>query len=79
MIEKEVTTGLGEFAKVFFEANIIFYEKSPIVASIGYLLFMSTLPLALILKHAQRLKALDNQKIKDKYDAQIKLRAVVKR
>ena len=72
-----VTTSLGEFGKVFFEANLQFHEKSPIIASIGYLIFMSTLPLIIILKHAEKMKVLDNNKIKDKYDAQIRARQLI--
>ena len=69
-----LTTGLGEFSKVFFETNLQFHEKSPIIASIGYLILMSTLPLIVILKYAQNMKALDNARIKDQFDAQIKFR-----
>ncbi|MCK1090246.1 hypothetical protein MX027_23885 [Serratia marcescens] len=53
----------GEVVKVFFSANLEFYDKNPIVASTGYLLLMGSLPLFLILRFASKMKALDNAKV----------------
>ncbi|HGM5417679.1 TPA: hypothetical protein ACKP1J_002049 [Serratia liquefaciens] len=60
--ESAVSWG-GEVAKVFFSANLEFYDKNPIVASTGYLLLMSSLPLYMLLRFASKMKALDNAKI----------------
>ncbi|ALE97515.1 hypothetical protein ABH11_03214 [Serratia marcescens] len=68
----------GEVAKVFFAANLEFYDKNPIVASTGYLLLMSSLPLFLILRFASKMKALDNAKVLGKLRIELEKEALKK-
>ncbi|MGF1861108.1 hypothetical protein [Photobacterium profundum] len=79
MSYSDVTTSMGEFATVFFEANLKFYDKNPIVASTGYLLFMGTFPLIALLRFASRMKELDNDVVKARIEAQVRVRTQAKR
>lgn len=54
-----------------FDSTISFYDKAPIIASIGYLLIASSLPLFLILRFAAKMKRLDNEKIIALYEKEI--------
>ncbi|MGG4625177.1 hypothetical protein ACLPHD_12515 [Serratia odorifera] len=68
----------GEVAKAFFAANLEFYDKSPIVASTGYLLLMSSIPLYLLLRFASRMKALDNEVVLGKLKIELDREALNK-
>ncbi|EPM8445628.1 hypothetical protein ACTR42_004672 [Citrobacter freundii] len=61
----------AQVLKVFFDATISFYDKAPVIASIGYLLIASVVPLFFILRFATKMKKLDNDKVLALYDREI--------
>ncbi|MGH0111394.1 hypothetical protein [Escherichia coli] len=61
----------AQVVKIFFDSTISFYDKAPIIVSIGYLLIASSLPLFLILRFAAKMKRLDNEKIIALYEKEI--------
>ncbi|MBD8459354.1 hypothetical protein [Enterobacter cloacae] len=63
MADAENSSTAAQVAKVFFDSTLSFYDKAPIVASIGYLLVASALPLFLILRFAAKMRKIDNDKV----------------
>ncbi|MEY8710469.1 hypothetical protein [Mangrovibacter phragmitis] len=63
MANAENSSTAAQVAKVFLDATLSFYDKAPIIASIGYLLIASVPFLYLILRFAAKMKKLDNEKI----------------
>ena len=63
MADADSSSTAAQVAKVFLDSTLQFYDKAPIIASIGYLFIASALPLFLLLRFAARMKQLDNQKV----------------
>lgn len=71
MPDADGSSTAAQIAKVFFDSTLAFYDKAPVIASIGYLLVVSSLPLYLILRFAAKMKKLDNDKVIALYNKEI--------
>ncbi|AXG42195.1 hypothetical protein GPY51_24330 [Photorhabdus laumondii subsp. laumondii] len=61
----------GDIVSAFFNASLAFYDKNPVIASIGYLLLTGSVPLYLLLRFAAKIKQLDNTKVIEKFKLEV--------
>ncbi|KAA0537960.1 hypothetical protein [Citrobacter portucalensis] len=73
MADADKMSDIAQVAQIFFDNTLKFYDKAPIIASTGYLLIASSLPLFLILRFCAKMKHLDNQKVRNLLQAQVSL------
>ncbi|ECH9261018.1 hypothetical protein YR28_17660 [Salmonella enterica subsp. enterica] len=58
---------IADVSTAFFDTTLAFYDKSPIVASAGYIMICGSVPLHMLLKFAKDMKRLDNEKVKARF------------
>jgi len=58
-----------------FQACLAFYDKNPVIGSIGFLLLLSSVPLIIVLRYMTKMKRVDNQLIVDKYRLELEASA----
>lgn len=72
MAEEPQDTGwVKDLAHETLQACLAFYDKNPVIGSIGFLLLLSSLPLVIILRYLTNMRRLDNQLVADKYRAEL--------
>lgn len=50
-----------------FQACLAFYDKNPVIGSLGFLLLLSSVPLLISLRYLTNMKRVDNQLVVEKY------------
>ncbi len=66
------SSATAETAQVFLLGVLEFYDKNPIVASIGFLAVTTVWPLKIVLNHFYKIKQEDNKLVMAKMQAQLK-------
>ncbi|WP_288430175.1 hypothetical protein [uncultured Pantoea sp.] len=61
-----------DLAHETFQACLAFYDKNPVIGSLGFLLLLSSLPLYIILRHTSKMKRVDNDLIVAKLSLELK-------
>ncbi|EIW0093149.1 MULTISPECIES: hypothetical protein [Klebsiella] len=68
---EEDKSWVAELAHETFAAVLSFYDKNPVIASIGFLLLLGSLPLYLLLRYASNIRRLDNETVVAKLKLQL--------
>ncbi len=58
-----------------FQACLAFYDKNPVIGSIGFLVLLSTLPLVVILRYLTNMRRVDNELVVNKYRLELEASA----
>ncbi|EKA0998496.1 hypothetical protein ACQSNP_002095 [Cronobacter sakazakii] len=71
MANEDSNSWVGDLAHETFVAVLSFYDKNPIIASIGFLMLLGSLPLWIILRFAANLRRIDNEAVTAKLKIQL--------